>query len=185
MKFLPWIVSKLYEHPDSTEKRRYKMRRVFLVIHPYQCACVLTCSHLAVLYIPLRPSALQIINQNLSGPLPIFGPGASFHSLSQLQLSANHVRVVEIKRVIANCAPFSVVKNLHSSLNCWICTNQSNIVHALKSHLVFLALLNALWLSKKFVCIARGTVVTAYFAVIALLTTWHAASREWVRKVTL
>ena len=157
----------------------------FGILHLNQCACVLTCSHSAVLYIPLRPSALQIVKENLSSSLPIFGSGASFNALSQLQLPANHVCIVEIKGVIANCAPFPIMKNLDSPLNCRVCANQTNIVDALKDHLVILAIYNAFCLSKKFLCIARCTVVTFYFAVKALLVTWQTPLRDTVRKVTL
>ena len=59
--------------------------------------------------------ASQIIHPNRSRTLPMLGPLKELGRFWETKLPANHVSVIHIPKIIANCAPLVVIEDFYSA----------------------------------------------------------------------
>ena len=145
--------------------------------HPFATGWILillflTRIHSTVLDVFLHSYALQIIDPDFPGPLSIFSSGASLDRCPKLQLSTYDMGIIQIKIIIADRTPATIVKYLNSPLYGWVGANQSDAVHALQGQCTIRAVSNTFVIPQE--SLTRGTVVFFYFAIVAVLVTRHA-----------
>lgn len=85
--------------------------------------------HFTVLQPSLVPSALRIVHPYSSSSLTEFSRRERRDRIPQLKLTTNNDGFVYVEVVIADCAPFSFVKQLYSSLKRVIPADKSNVRH--------------------------------------------------------